>query len=163
MIRPRTWPRIFSARSLWVGACSAGRPIQRAVSQLSFDALECYVITDLRKKGRIKRGSEVKTINLDFEDLSNLDAVGSGFTPEQSYLYAWVTDLLDQVIDEVEDYYCNRGMNIHWEVFRLRILKPAFEGCKPIPYKKYVPNMGLPNRLRPPTWRPQSAECFLVS
>lgn len=110
---------------------------------LLLTALERRVITIARYESRDIRLPKGGIVNLDFQDLANVDSIGDSATPEQSFHYAWITDLLDQVIAEVQEYYCSNGMKTHWEVFQLRTLKPTLEGGKPTPYETICARFGI--------------------
>ncbi len=106
-------------------------------------ALECNLVDDHRKRGRKKRLPSAGIVNLEAPDLGNLEACSSGLTPAQALDYAFVTDLLDQVLAEVEDYYCKAGKTGHWEVFRLRVLTPILEGCRPASLDDICAQLGI--------------------
>lgn len=48
-------------------------------------------------------------------------------TAEDSYHYAWLSSLLERVLEEVKDSCENEGMDIHWALFNKRVVWPAFE------------------------------------
>jgi hypothetical protein len=49
--------------------------------------------------------------------------------------------MLDQVIAEVQEEYCNSGMETHWEVFRIKVIEPILNDVEAPPFseicKKY--------------------------
>jgi hypothetical protein len=53
------------------------------------------------------------------------------YSPEESFDYAWVSALLEQVLDDVETTCYEEGKTVHWRVFRERILSPIMEGIAP--------------------------------
>lgn len=90
-------------------------------------ALERYVVSTLRYEGRMRRGGRVNIVHMEASDLANLDV--SDFTPDpnRAFCYAWVSNLLDQVLMEIKEEYCSTQRAGHWEVFRLKVLAPLFE------------------------------------
>jgi len=52
-------------------------------------------------------------------------------SPEDSYNYAWVSALLDQVLSEVKRKCCEEGMETHWSVFRERVVEPMLNNSEP--------------------------------
>lgn len=67
--------------------------------------------------------------------LVSLDAIESVVTPlsitqlppEDSYNYAWLSALLDEVIDEVRTGCMREGLEIHWKIFHERVIRPTLE------------------------------------
>ena len=57
-------------------------------------------------------------------DVSSVPAIISDSTPEQSFHYAWISDLLDRVLFEVKNEFFSNNKKIHWQVFDDKILKP---------------------------------------
>ena len=66
-------------------------------------------------------------------DTPDFYRVVGNYTPEESFDYAWVSALLEQVLEDVETACYEEGMTVHWCVFRERILTPITEGTDPAP------------------------------
>jgi hypothetical protein len=49
--------------------------------------------------------------------------------PEDSYHYAWVSTLLDQVLKEVKAACLEQVMDTHWQVFNDRIVQPMLNSA----------------------------------
>ena len=64
-------------------------------------------------------------------DPPNFSLVVGNYTPEQSFDYAWVSALLEQVLEDVENKCYQDGKTVHWHVFRERVLVPITEGEDP--------------------------------
>ena len=94
-------------------------------------ALECYIVSTLRRENRIKRGGQVNIIKLDLADLANISALQSMQSPDQAFYYGWITDIIDQVLEEIENEYCSTMRASHWNAFRLRVLDPILNDTKP--------------------------------
>jgi len=90
-------------------------------------ALERYVVDvcrgEMRKRNRPMSGF----VQLEFAEMANLPAAKPRITPEQAFCRGWAAYLLDQVLTEVKEEYCNTGRTAHWEVFRSKVLDPIFE------------------------------------
>jgi len=56
---------------------------------------------------------------------------GCDMTPEAAFNYEWAATLLEQVLEQVECDCRDRGQQTHWEVFRLRVVKPIMEDSEP--------------------------------
>jgi hypothetical protein len=52
-------------------------------------------------------------------------------SPEDSYNYAWVSALLDQVLSDVKRKCCEQGMETHWCVFSERVVQPMLDNAAP--------------------------------
>lgn len=44
--------------------------------------------------------------------------------PEQAFMYAWATDVLDRAMAEVQERLRKKGMEVHWKVFYARVVAP---------------------------------------
>lgn len=104
-------------------------------------SLDRYVTDVYRYKAAQKRTPEEGIAKMDTSELSNLPISNPELTPDQAFHYAWVADLLNQVLSTVKNEYYNTGKNTHWEVFYAKILVPIFENVEPLPLedicKKY--------------------------
>lgn len=52
-------------------------------------------------------------------------------TAEESYHYAWLSSLLEHVLEEVKDDCKQQGLEIHWALFNKRIVWPIFDDRSP--------------------------------
>ena len=53
-------------------------------------------------------------------------------TPEGGFHYAWLSELLEQVLSDVEQEYISTGKETHWKVFSARLLDPITSNSKPL-------------------------------
>ena len=90
-------------------------------------ALNRYLITTRTSQAAQKRIPESKLVSLGVKDLPELRQTASELTPEDSFNYAWVSSLLEQVLSEVEANCHEDGKTVHWHVFHDRILEPIME------------------------------------
>ena len=93
-------------------------------------ALDRYVTSVYRKETAKKRLPKHGMIQLETAILSNIPKEQLQEPPEQVFNYAWASNLLDQVLVEVREEYCNTGMETHWEVFRIKVLDPILEDAE---------------------------------
>ncbi len=56
----------------------------------------------------------------------------SNLSPEDTYNYAWLSTLLDQILSEVEAKCCQDGMEIHWNIFHDRVVQSILENVEPL-------------------------------
>ncbi|MHC4326984.1 MAG: RNA polymerase sigma factor [Planctomycetota bacterium] len=94
-------------------------------------ALNRYLITAKTGQAAQKRIPKSKLISLDVKDLPELRQTASELTPEDSFNYAWVSALLEQVLTEVEAKCHEDGKTVHWHVFHDRVLDPIMEKTDP--------------------------------
>ena len=78
-----------------------------------------------------KRMPEGGFLPLDIADPPDLGRIVSHYTPEESFDYAWVSALLEQVLEDLETMCYEEGKTVHWHVFHERILVPIMEGTDP--------------------------------
>lgn len=94
-------------------------------------ALNRYLITARTGQAAQKRIPKSKLVPLDVTDLPELRQAASELTPEDSFNYAWVSSLLEQVLGEVEAKCHEDGKTVHWHVFGDRVLDPIMEKTEP--------------------------------
>ncbi|MCP4256604.1 MAG: hypothetical protein GY774_03645 [Planctomycetes bacterium] len=94
-------------------------------------ALKQYLMNEKRRQCAKKFIPKDKIVSLDAIELPVLpqSVIESG--PEDSYNYAWVSALLDQVLSEVKRKCCEQDMETHWSVFRERVVVPMLNNTAP--------------------------------
>jgi DNA-directed RNA polymerase specialized sigma24 family protein len=92
-------------------------------------ALNQYLLNEKRRESAQKKIPKDKIVSLDAIEPPVLpqSIIESG--PEDSYNYAWVSAMLDQVLSEVKSKCYEQGMQIHWCIFRDRIVKPMLNNA----------------------------------
>ena len=90
-------------------------------------ALNRYLITARTGQAAQKRIPKSKLIPLEVIDSADLRQAASELTPEDSFNYAWVSSLLEQVMEEVEAKCHEDGKTVHWHVFQDRVLEPIMD------------------------------------
>jgi DNA-directed RNA polymerase specialized sigma24 family protein len=97
---------------------------------LLLTALERYTVEVHRRKTRKKNLPEAGFVYLDPDEMANLPTVRTEIAPENAFHHAWVADLLDQVLAEVEEEYCSTNRKSHWAAFNAKIINPIFNDVK---------------------------------
>jgi hypothetical protein len=95
-------------------------------------ALNNYISAVHAAETAQKRMPKGKLIPLDMTDPPNFCRITRNYTPEESFDYAWVSALLEKVIDEVETTCYEEGMTVHWRVFCEKVLAPITDGTDPV-------------------------------
>ena len=90
-------------------------------------ALNRYLITTRTGQAAQKRIPKSKLVPLEVIDSSDLRQAASELTPEDSFNYAWVSSLLELVLQEVEAKCHEDSKTVHWHVFYDRVLEPIME------------------------------------
>lgn len=101
-------------------------------------ALDRYTRDVHQKETAAKRKPSGKWFSLEDFDMPDL-------TAEQSFNYAWVTDLLDHVFSEVEQECINTQKGVHWKVFFARVLAPIVYGKNGPSMSEICANLGIDN------------------
>ncbi|OHB73874.1 MAG: hypothetical protein A2Z25_09930 [Planctomycetes bacterium RBG_16_55_9] len=78
-----------------------------------------------------KRMPEGGLVPLDMTDPPDFSRIVGHYTPEESFDYAWVSALLEQVLEEVESTCYEEGKTVHWHVFHERVLAPIMDEVDP--------------------------------
>lgn len=90
-------------------------------------ALEQYLARLYRKETARKRIPKDKLLKLEQIDPAELPEPVGELTPEESFNYAWVSQLLDKVLAEVEAKCHTDDKTLHWQVFHDKVLQPIME------------------------------------
>ena len=93
-------------------------------------SLDRYLINVQNAQTAQKRMPRRKLVSLKVEPLELPEAV-SELSPEDSFNYAWISSLLEQVMAEVEAACQKEGKAVHWAAFNERVLQPATSGSEP--------------------------------
>jgi DNA-directed RNA polymerase specialized sigma24 family protein len=94
-------------------------------------ALERYVKSAHRKEIAQKRIPKSNMVPLEYIYATELVEPLRGLTAEESFHYAWVSSLLDEVFEEVEADCKTHDLAIHWDLFRDRVLEPIAHVTEP--------------------------------
>ena len=111
-------------------------------------ALNRYLITARTGQVAQKRIPKSKLVPLDVTDLPELRQAASELTPEDSFNYAWVSSLLEQVLQEVESKCHEDGKTVHWHIFGDRVLDPIMEKTEPPSMKEICRKYAVESEAR---------------
>jgi RNA polymerase sigma-70 factor (ECF subfamily) len=90
-------------------------------------ALKRYLMTARDKEAARKRIPKNKLVSLEVVEEAELRRACTQLTAEDSFNYAWVSALLEEVLEEVRVGCYQDGKTTHWHVFRERILGPIMD------------------------------------
>ena len=114
---------------------------------LLLTALDRYVRDEYAKESTHKRRPAGGVGSLDaFEVPPPLPAMDA--SPEQAFVYAWASQLLDEVLADVEAQCRQSGQQQHWEVFRQTVIEPTLFGAEipPMPTLCRELDIGTPKQ-----------------
>lgn len=106
-------------------------------------ALAGYVRSAHRKEIARKRIPRSHLIPLEDSDATELFEPLTGLTAEESFHYAWVSSLLDEVFTEVEADCQAHDLDVHWKIYRDRILEPIAHDTEPPSLAKMCEKYGI--------------------
>ena len=96
-------------------------------------ALNQYVINESAKQMAGKRIPKDKLVPLDLLDPPTVPAAVLEAGPEDCYNYAWMSALMDQVLETVRIGCRDEGLENHWHVFNDKVVQPILNGVAPPP------------------------------
>ena len=108
-------------------------------------ALNNYLSATHAAQTAQKRMPQGGLLPLDMTDPPDFSRIVADYTPEESFDYAWVSALLEQVLEDVEKACYEEGKGVHWHVFRERVLAPITDGVDPPALADLCRNYGIEN------------------
>jgi RNA polymerase sigma-70 factor (ECF subfamily) len=111
-------------------------------------ALNQYIINQRAKETAKIRIPQDKLVSLETMEPSDLPEDMSVCEPDASYNYAWVSTLLDQVLAAVKQTCSEEGLQIHWELFHIRIVEPILTGAPAPPLSEICTRLGVEEARR---------------
>ncbi|KPK41393.1 MAG: hypothetical protein AMJ65_09545 [Phycisphaerae bacterium SG8_4] len=115
---------------------------------LLLSALGQYLARIHRKETAQKRIPKDKLVRLEQIDPAELPEPVGELTPEQVFNYAWVSELLDKLLAEVEAKYRAEDKTLHWQVFHDRVLQPITEDARAPSLEEICKRYGIENERR---------------
>jgi RNA polymerase sigma-70 factor (ECF subfamily) len=94
-------------------------------------SLDRYLIKVRQKQQAQKRIPQEKLIPLNVMNDADIPSVVSELNPEESFNYAWISTLLEEVLQQVESQCHQDDLSTHWYLFRDRILEPILTPSSP--------------------------------
>lgn len=97
---------------------------------LLLTALNRYLVNVKEGERARTRIPPDKLVSLEMIDPPELHMITES-TPDDFYNYVWVSALLDQVLSAVQASCEQDGLQIHWQVFEDRVVRPILQGSAP--------------------------------
>jgi len=99
-------------------------------------ALNRYLGDVREKETAQKRVPKGHFVSIDMDAPPEIPQSISGSAPEYTFDYAWISSLLDQVLEKVECKCREDGKDIYWGIFCDRVLHPIMDRNDPPPLKE---------------------------
>jgi DNA-directed RNA polymerase specialized sigma24 family protein len=93
-------------------------------------ALERYLRDDYHKNNAQIRSPKGQRIPIDISEISDELFIRPGRTPEDIFNYSLASEILTQVLSEIETQYLSEDKEVYWRVFEEKVIKPLLEGCE---------------------------------
>lgn len=111
-------------------------------------ALNRYLINMKEEESARKRIPREMLVPLDQIELPDLPPSVMQSAPEEIFNYAWVSALLEQVLDEVQTKCRERDLTVHWQAFRDRIVLPILNRNEPLSMKEICDRYGIEDTIK---------------
>ena len=111
-------------------------------------ALNRFLINIRHKETAQKRIPKDKVVPLDMIDSLELPQTLSRLAPEDSFNYAWVSSMLEDVLEEVEAKCHEDDKSIHWQVFHDKVLQPIIDGTNTPTLKEICERYGIKDDVK---------------
>ncbi|MBN1509981.1 MAG: hypothetical protein JW955_24260 [Sedimentisphaerales bacterium] len=111
-------------------------------------ALNQYLIDEQRREEAQKRVPPSKLVPLDIADPPAFPETVQELDAEQFFNYAWKADLLDRVLTELREWYMGQGMEVHWYIFRDRLVQPSLEDTEAPSLPRLCQQYGIENETK---------------
>ena len=111
-------------------------------------ALNRYMINVREEETARKRIPPDRLVSLDMIDPPDLPSSVVESAPEETFNYAWVSALLEQVLDEVKAKCSERNLTLHWQVFHDRIVRPILSRTEPLSMRAVCDRYGIDDPVK---------------
>jgi hypothetical protein len=111
-------------------------------------ALNQYLMNEKRRETAQKNIPRHKIVSLDAIEQPVLPQSVIASSPEDSYNYAWVSAMLDQVLSDVKRICYEQEMETHWSIFSERVVQPMLNNAASPPLKDICEKYGIENEKK---------------
>jgi len=106
-------------------------------------------LIDQKRKGAAKsRIPDHKLVPLDISDPPELPQTILERSPEDCFTYMWKSDLIDRTLSEVQAECEVQDLQMHWNIFRDKVLLPTLENRESQPMKSICARLGIESESR---------------
>ena len=111
-------------------------------------ALDRYLVSMHRKETAQKRIPRDRLISLEGSTFGDLPEAAGNLDSDEVFHYAWVCELLDRMLEEVETECRQSGMEVHWGMFNDRVLHPILASAEPLELEELCRKYGVDETIK---------------
>jgi DNA-directed RNA polymerase specialized sigma24 family protein len=106
-------------------------------------ALDQYLIDRMRRQSTRNHIPKEKLIQFDITDPPELPQIILEGSPEECFTYTWKSELLERTLAQVQNDCEQQGLEIHWRIFRDKVLDPTLNNRESEPMKVIAARYGI--------------------
>jgi RNA polymerase sigma-70 factor (ECF subfamily) len=106
-------------------------------------ALNRYLANVRKHDARQRRMPAGKLVPLEMVEPPELSQLVAESDPEDCFNYAWVSALLERVLEDLEGDCHRDGKTVHWRLFHDRVLAPILDRTDPVPLGEICTRYGI--------------------
>ena len=106
-------------------------------------ALNRYLANVRKRDERQRRTPRGKLVPLHMVEPPELSQMAAQANPDDCFNYAWVSSLLERVLEEVERDCHREGKAVHWHLFYDRVLAPIMDRTDALSLKEICTKYGI--------------------
>ena len=106
-------------------------------------ALDRYLVNVQQMETARKRIPKGRLVPLDMVEPPELPQSLMRSAPEDMFRYAWISGLLEHVLEQAEAQCYADGKTVHWCIFRDRLLRPIIERIHTVSIKELCAKYGI--------------------
>lgn len=137
----RDLTQAFFAKLLEKKGLTTADPTRGRFRSFLLTSMKNFLASEWRKQTTLKRGGDVETVPIDYEDAENRYRVepADRLTPEAIYERRWALSLLERAVSEVGQSYSDRGQDALFDALK------SYLGSSPgaVPYPLLSKQLGL--------------------
>jgi RNA polymerase sigma-70 factor (ECF subfamily) len=111
-------------------------------------ALNRYLANVYKHAERQRRTPKGKLVPLQMVEPPELSQLAAKADAEDCFNYAWVSALLERVVEEVEAQCHRDGKTVHWHLFHDRVLAPITDRAAPVPLAEICARYGIEDQTK---------------
>ena len=127
---------------------------------LLLTSLRNFLISQNRYETAQKRNKNRELLNTDLLETFPIKAPPNLLDQDEIFNYSWITALLDNVSNEVEDHFCSKGMQLHWIAFDKRLREPILDNKPAPPLRRICQLYGIENEVKASNMITSVKRCF---
>ena len=106
-------------------------------------ALDQYLIDRRRRESTRNCIPKEKLIPFDITDPPELPRIILECSPEECFAYTWKSELLERTLAQVQADCEQQGLEMHWRIFRDKVLDPTLNNKESEPMKTIAARYGI--------------------